>query len=968
MLSRSLAARVTLFTLGVFVASVWGLTFYASRMLREDMQNLASDQQFATVSFVAAQIDARFEDRANALTLVAGAIDPVLLAKPEALQTFLEQRPILQVLFNGGAFATGRDGVAVADVPRVAGRIGVRLIDAEAVAAVMTEGKPVVGRPSMGLALGAPEFPMAVPIRDFQGRVIGAIVGMTDLGAPGFLDTISDSRYGATGGYFLTDPRSRLIVAASDEPRVMATLPAPGVIPWIDRAVQGHEGSAVYVNQFGDERLGSARAVPTAGWILSASLSTAEAFAPVGAMQRRLLAAMTGLSVLAGMLVWWNLRRQLSPMVIAARALAAASMTPPSPEPLPVTSQDEIGDLIGAFNALLFTLSQREDALRHSEESLAITLHSIGDAVIATDAAGRVARMNPTAERLTGWALAEASGRPLADVFRIVNADTRAPADDPAQLVLEHGAIVELTSHTVLVARDGREYRIADSAAPIRDSRGRLAGVVLVFSDITEQDRVRQALATTVEMLERTGALARVGGWEVDLKTMEVVWSIETFRIHEVDPPVAPALDQAINFYAPEARPAIQAALQAGISGGTPWDLELPMVTAKGRRIWVRAQGFAVTERGTAVKLLGAFHDITERKHAVDALRESEERFRTIFEEAPLGVAVIDSRTGTIFDVNARFEEIAGLTKAELTVADRMGVAPPDDVGAEVGRMARLNAGKIPGFNVTRPYRRPDGSTVWLDVTIAPLTAEDTQRPRHLAMIEDITERQHAEDAVQASLLEKEALLKEIHHRVKNNLQVVTSLLRLEAGRSAHPETRSVLEDMQGRIRSMALLHEALYRSGTFAAVDLGAYLEQLATQAFRALDTRPGLVQLHLDLASIHVEIDQAVPCGLLINELISNSLKHGFPGGGTGEVRVALGTADGGPLVRLRVSDTGVGLPHDFESKRRESLGLQLVSDLTRQLRGKLEIGPEPAAVFTVTFAVAGPRPIAVSPNEKR
>jgi two-component sensor histidine kinase len=157
---------------------------------------------------------------------------------------------------------------------------------------------------------------------------------------------------------------------------------------------------------------------------------------------------------------------------------------------------------------------------------------------------------------------------------------------------------------------------------------------------------------------------------------------------------------------------------------------------------------------------------------------------------------------------------------------------------------------------------------------------------------------------------------------------------------------------MKGRILSMALLHESLYRSGTFASVDLGAYLKELATQSFRASVVRPGAVRLQLELTSVQVEMDQALPCGLLVNELIANSLKHGFPGDHTGEVRVALQPIDGGPKLRLRVSDTGVGLPADFESKRGKSLGLQLVSDMAGQIDGRLEIGPGPGAVFDVTF----------------
>jgi len=223
---------------------------------------------------------------------------------------------------------------------------------------------------------------------------------------------------------------------------------------------------------------------------------------------------------------------------------------------------------------------------------------------------------------------------------------------------------------------------------------------------------------------------------------------------------------------------------------------------------------------------------------------------------------------------------------------------------------------------------------------------------------QELVERRHAETSLQQSLIEKEALLKEVHHRVKNNLQIIASLLRLEAGRNQQPDTIAVLKDMQGRIQSMALLHESLYRSGVFAAADLGFYLKQLSSQSLHVLSDKPGFIELQLDLAAVSVGLDQAIPCGLLVNELISNCIKHGFPNGHAGEIRVELQRVAESPRFRLCVSDNGVGLPADFESRRTQSLGLQLVSGLARQLGGALEIGPGPEAVFTVVFTVNSPK----------
>jgi two-component sensor histidine kinase len=210
------------------------------------------------------------------------------------------------------------------------------------------------------------------------------------------------------------------------------------------------------------------------------------------------------------------------------------------------------------------------------------------------------------------------------------------------------------------------------------------------------------------------------------------------------------------------------------------------------------------------------------------------------------------------------------------------------------------------------------------------------------------------EKALAVLVAEKTALLKEVHHRVKNNLQVITSLLRLEAARAdpAGSRTQVVLGEMQGRIRSMALLHESLYRSSSFAEVDLGAYLKQLSQQAFRASADR-GTVRLEQDLGRVTVSLDQATSAGLLVNELISNALKHAFPQGRSGVVRVTLQPTDGEKWC-LQVSDDGIGLPADFAARRTQSLGLQLVDDLAIQMQGSLHAEPFAGASGGSSFYV--------------
>jgi PAS domain S-box-containing protein len=378
---QSLTTRVTLGVLVIFVFGIWALTFYTSRSLRADMERLLGEQQFSTVSLVAADINRELEERQQTLEAVAELVSPTLPAGAAAVQDILERRLIIKRSFNSGAFVTGLDGTAIASVPDSAKRIGVNYAERDHIANALASGKPAISEVAIGKQLKAPVFGMATPIRDAQGRVVGALVGVTDLSKPNFLDRIAGNAYGKTGGYVLVAPKQRLIVTATDKSRIMETLPPPGVNPGVDLFIAGGEGSNHFVNPVGVEVLVSAKGIPLAGWYVAALLPATEAFAPIRDMQQRMLAAAALLTLLAGGLSWWMVRRQLAPVVDAANALAIQSTTDRPMEPLPVARRDEIGELIGGFNRLLDTLGQREAALKQSEERFELAVRGAEEGV-----------------------------------------------------------------------------------------------------------------------------------------------------------------------------------------------------------------------------------------------------------------------------------------------------------------------------------------------------------------------------------------------------------------------------------------------------------------------------------------------------------------------------------------------------------------------------------------------------------
>lgn len=356
LLRRSLKTRVTLFSLLIFVLSLWALGYYASKMLRSDMAQMLGDQQRSTVTLVAAKIDQELKDRLTSLEMIAADFGKRELLTPAIQQDNLERRSILPFLFNGGFFVTDAAGIATASMPANLGRIGIDYSLSTNVAAALGEGRSAIGALEVGKVLQVPVFSLAVPIRGTQGKIVGSLVGVIKLTPENFLDRLVSSPFGRTGGYVIVDRQQRMIVTGTDKSRIMEALPPPGVRPEIDAHLAGHEDSGLLRNAKGVEMLTSLKSIQVVDWYVASTLPTAEAFAPIRDMQQRMLLATLLLTLIAGGLTWWMLRRQLAPISAAATAARRAHPGNGSiAEPLPVTTQDEIGQLISSFNSLLDT-------------------------------------------------------------------------------------------------------------------------------------------------------------------------------------------------------------------------------------------------------------------------------------------------------------------------------------------------------------------------------------------------------------------------------------------------------------------------------------------------------------------------------------------------------------------------------------------------------------------------------------
>lgn len=342
-------------------------------------------------------------------------------------------------------------------------------------------------------------------------------------------------------------------------------------------------------------------------------------------------------------------------------------------------------------------------------------------------------------------------------------------------------------------------------------------------------------------------------------------------------------------------------------------------------------------------------HDVTDRRQAENALREKERHLSESQRIAHIG-SWHWNMAGPIVWSDETYR-IYGVSPDAFTPDPEsfLDLIHPEDRAAMQAWLAACAAGQELGHLEFR-HVMPDG-TVRFASGRGEMQRDAANRPVQVAgTVQDVTSRVLAERVLSESLQEKEVLLKEIHHRVKNNLQIIASLLALQSDATADAGTRELLQKSIHRVRSMSLIHERLYQSETLGRIDFGEYAEALAGFLVRSYGVG-SVVALVVDMKPTELDIEMAVPCGLILNELVSNALKHAFTDGRAGELRVTIRPEPEGGFS-MTVADSGPGLPAGFAIEQATSLGLQLVVSLTKQIKGRLTIRNHGGASFCITF----------------
>ena len=489
----SIKIRVTTLSLAIFIIFVWILSYGISQKLQTEITKQIIEQQSSTTALLANQINDDLVERQSTLESLAEKISEIRINNQAQLQSFLDDRFIIKRDYNLGASILNFDGKVIASVPSEPKRIGINYRDRAFIAKTLDQGEPAISEILIGRQSQHYVFGIAVPIRDAQGQVVGALAGGIDLTKPNFLDKITENRFGKTGYFLLEDQKTRIIITSTDKRRVLQQQQPLGINQLVDRQLQGHEESGIITNAFGVEVLTSAKHIPFANWVMVVAIPTAEAFAPIKSMQSRIIKITLLLTVILGGIIWWLILRELSPIFSTIKKLAILARLDTHDVLVPETNQGEIDDLIKAFNLLLNALQVRENALEESEFRWKFAIEGTGDGLWDWDISNNTVYFSKTWKSMLGYTEGEISNN-LSEWQRLVH-----PDDLPDTLIainkhLDGKTAAYMNEHRLLCKNGSYKWILDRGMVVSRDEQGKPLRAIGIHTDITERKRMEEII------------------------------------------------------------------------------------------------------------------------------------------------------------------------------------------------------------------------------------------------------------------------------------------------------------------------------------------------------------------------------------------------------------------------------------------------------------------------------------------
>lgn len=614
------------------------------------------------------------------------------------------------------------------------------------------------------------------------------------------------------------------------------------------------------------------------------------------------------------------------------------------------------------FTSIIRDLTEQvksEEALRESEAKYRTIFENVQDIFFQTDTDGTILEISPSVEKYFDTTPKQLIGLNVDVLYN--------NADDRKNLLKTLEEQKEVTDYEITIKdKNDNLIYISANAHFIFDSDNNPIRLEGALRDITQRKTAEEELKLSQMRLANAMEMAHMASWTFTYPEMIFTFNDSFYSMYGTTAEkeggyLMTAFDYVDKFVHPEDAENVKEGfklMQKTGEPGFPEEVEHRIVRGDGktRYIVVRIQ-LLWDENGELIGGYGTNQDITERKVAEEVLKSNEIRLANAMDLAHLASWELDISSRT-FLFNDRFYSMFGTTAAKeggyyMSIEDYLRkYVHPDDapiIGKQIqNRMQEAMDGESV-FGYEHRIIRSDGETRYMAVRVR-VVGEESKTVYVYGFIQDITERKIAEKKLQQSLEEKEMLIKEIHHRVKNNLMVISSLLNLQSQYIKDKEALDIFRESQNRAKSMALIHERLYRSTDLKKIDFGDYIKTLANDLFHTYIQDKSLVKLNMNVENVMVDINTTVPLGLIVNELVTNSMKHAFPDGRVGEINIDFHKK--GKEFFLTVNDNGVGLPEEIDFKNTDTLGLQLVNNLVEQIDGTIALDTKHGTEFKIIF----------------
>ncbi|MEI6874587.1 MAG: PAS domain S-box protein [Spirochaetota bacterium] len=573
---------------------------------------------------------------------------------------------------------------------------------------------------------------------------------------------------------------------------------------------------------------------------------------------------------------------------------------------------------------------EAERALFESDKFIEQIMNSADEGIVVYGPDLRYKVWNPFMERISGRAAAEVLGRHPAEIFPFL---AEAGIIESLEGILAGAQGWKQREFPYELPGEGRSGWTSDSSLPLLDAGGKTIGVIGIVHDITHYRRMIDELNAKESRLRLALEAARAGTWEWDLRTGSQVWSDELWQLYGLERNDAvPSYDSFMGSVAVEDRGRIADEIDRAVRDGSKINLEWRVASPSGRR-WLMSRSMPETDAaGRVERYLGIVIDVTERKKAEEALRTSEELFRAIAMNSPDHIVVQDRDLRYTYVINPQL----GLSEEDMIGKTDFDFLSPEE--AELLTRVKtvvMTADEPSHFRTTLVSR--EGKPEVFDGTYIPRHGANGDVDGLVGYFRNITEQARSDEEIEKLLAEKELLLREIHHRIRNNMNAICGFLELQAAALADAVARTALETVIARMRSMMVLYNRLYESASFDSASVADYIPSLVDEILSNFPTRMSL-RVEKKIDDFVLDAKRLQPLGIIVNELLTNIMKHAFAGRTEGNIVVSAELQ--GSKVILAIEDDGNGLPESVGFENSPGFGLMIVGALTTQLGGSIRI----------------------------